>query len=68
MKIKCMNIVKAPMCVEGGEGLSQSKAFGRWRWINVNPELNDLALYKIRDNYKDNYTKPSHSARGSQLA
>ncbi len=68
MKIKRMNIVKVPMGGEGAEGLSQSKAFGRWRRRNVNPELNDLALYKIRDNYMDNYTKPSHSARGSQLA
>lgn len=32
-----------------------------------NPELNDLALYKIHDNYTDNYTKPSHQAHGSQL-
>lgn len=25
----------------------------------ANPELNDLALYKIHDNYTDNYTKTS---------
>lgn len=32
-----------------------------------NPELNDLALYKIHYNYADNYTKPSHGAHRSQL-
>lgn len=33
----------------------------------ANPELNDLALYKIHDNYTDNYTKPLHGAHRSQL-